>query len=192
MKRLILALALAGLSLPVAASTWQLDAERSSLYFISIKKNTVAETHHFDRLSGSYAKGEAQLAIDLASVETGIDIRDKRMREMLFEVANFPEATVTMEVPEEKVAELAVGESLTLDTTATLSLHGTEKSLDTILAVTRLSDGTVQVSNVRPVVIQADDFGLARGVEKLREVAGLPSVSPAVPADFTLYFQEKE
>ncbi|HKL78552.1 MAG TPA: YceI family protein, partial [Gammaproteobacteria bacterium] len=127
----------------------------------------------------------------LASVETGIDIRDKRMREMLFEVANFPEATVTMELPEQRIAELSAGENLTLDATATLALHGTEKAVDTALAVTRLKDGSVQVTNVRPVIIQADDFGLARGVEKLREVAGLPSISPAVPADFTLYFEKK-
>ena len=188
MIRLVFALLLAGLSLPATAATWQLDGERSSLYFVSIKKNTVAEINHFDDLSGSYAKGEAELAINLASVETGIDIRDKRMREMLFEVASFPEATVTMEIPDQRVAELGPGEHLTLDATATLALHGTEKAVDTALAVTRLKDGTVQVTNVRPVVIQAADFGLARGVEKLREVAGLPSISPAVPADFTLYF----
>jgi polyisoprenoid-binding protein YceI len=190
LRLLILALLLAW-SLPAAAAVWQLDAERSSLYFLSIKKNEVAETNHFDRLSGRYEGGEAKLTIDLASVETGIDIRDKRMREHLFEVDSHASATVRLAVAEQRVADLKPGEQAVLDATATLALHGTTQDLDAPLTVTRLADGSLQVSNVRPVVVNAGAFGLAQGVEKLREIAGLPSISPAVPVQFALYFVPK-
>ncbi|MFA9459984.1 YceI family protein [Thiohalorhabdus sp. Cl-TMA] len=190
MKRLILTFTLLTLSFPAMAA-WQLDAQRSSLFFVSTKKNTVAETHHFDDISGKYEQGQARLAIDLASVETNIDIRNERMQEHLFEVGDFATALVTVEVPEQRVADLAPGDNLILDTTATLSLHGSEKPVDTVLSVTRLADDTIQVANLRPVIINAGDFGLARGVEKLREIAGLPSISPAVPAQFTLYYTKR-
>ncbi|MFB6259793.1 MAG: YceI family protein, partial [Thiohalorhabdaceae bacterium] len=165
---------------------------RSSLYFLSIKKNKVAETHHFDQLTGRYHRGEAQLAIDLTSVETGIDIRDKRMREKLFEVGSHPSAAVTLSVAEQRIAELTEGEQALLDATATLELHGTRQEIDAPLTVTRLADDTLQVTNARPVIINAGEFGLAQGVEKLREIAGLPSISPAVPVQFSLYFVEKQ
>ncbi|MEF8793947.1 YceI family protein [Thiohalorhabdus sp.] len=191
MFRLISLFLLAIVSLPTAAAEWQLDGERSSLYFLSIKKNEVAETHHFDRLSGKYAKGQAQLAIDLASLETGIDIRDKRMREKLFEVDTYPSAAITVAVAEQRVTDLKPGEQTLLDATAELELHGNRQRVDTALTVTRLADGTLQVANARPLVINAGAFELARGVEKLRAIAGLPSISPAVPVQFSLYFEKQ-
>ena len=191
MLRLTILSLLLALSLPAAAAEWRLDGERSSLYFVSIKKNEVAETNHFDRLSGGYAKGEARLNIDLTSVETGIDIRDQRMRKHLFEVDSHPSATVTLEVSEQRVADLEPGEQALLDATATLDLHGATQELDTPLTVSRLADGSLQVTNARPVVVNAGPFGLTQGVEKLREIAGLPSISPAVPVQFSLYFVKK-
>lgn len=191
MLRLLTLCLLLAWSLPATAAVWQLDGERSSLYFVSIKKNEVAETNHFDRLSGRYDRGEARLTIDLTSVETGIAIRDKRMQEHLFEVDGHPSAAVTLSVPEQRVAGLEPGEQALLDTTATLELHGTTQELDAPLTVTRLADGSLQVSNTRPVVINAGQFGLTQGVEKLREIAGLPSISPAVPVQFSLYFVQE-
>jgi polyisoprenoid-binding protein YceI len=191
MYRLIALLILTAVSLPASAAQWQLAGAPSSLYFLSIKKGSVAETHHFDRLSGSYADGTGHLTIDLTSVETGIDIRDKRMREQLFEVGRFAEATVTLEVDDQRIAALEPGRHVTLDTTATLSLHGQDQELDTLLDVTRLADDTLLVRNLKPVVIDAGAFNLAAGVEKLREIAGLSAISPAVPAQFTLYFVQR-
>jgi hypothetical protein len=44
------------------------------------------------------------------------------------------------------------------------------------------------VSSVRPVIVNAGPLGLDEGVERLREAAGLPSISPAVPVTFQLTF----
>jgi len=44
------------------------------------------------------------------------------------------------------------------------------------------------VVSERPVVISATQFGLAEGVESLRKIAGLPSISVAVPVSFVLSF----
>ena len=83
----------------LAHAEWQLDGAASSVHFVSIKNEAIAESHHFNKLDGSISDaGEATLNIDLASVETGIEIRDQRMREMLFEVAQFPRANISMQM----------------------------------------------------------------------------------------------
>ena len=82
-----------------AQAAWQLVNESSQLNFISVKASHIAETHTFDLLSGSIAdSGEAQLNVDLASVATGIDIRNERMQSMLFDVVSFPQAEITTEL----------------------------------------------------------------------------------------------
>ena len=67
-------------------------------------------------------------------------------------------------------------------------LHGTQLSVTLDLNVARLSETRVLVSSRKPVIINAGQVGLAAGVEALREIAGLPSISPAVPVTFLMYF----
>jgi len=59
-----------GLSGPALAA-WDLDAERSTVQFLSVKNASVAEVHHFTEVSGGIDDdGQATVTIDLASVET--------------------------------------------------------------------------------------------------------------------------
>ena len=44
------------------------------------------------------------------------------------------------------------------------------------------------VATTAPVVIKAEDFNLVEGVNALRDVAGLPSITLAVPVTATLFF----
>src|SRR5690606_38534598 len=81
----------------VTSGNWTLDATRSYLNFLSTKKVDVVEVHRFDTLSGSVnGKGEASLVIELASANTGVAIRDQRLDDILFEVAEFPRAVVSV------------------------------------------------------------------------------------------------
>lgn len=43
------------------------------------------------------------------------------------------------------------------------------------------------VTSAQPVIINATDYGLTDGINKLRDLAGLPSISYAVPVTFTLH-----
>jgi hypothetical protein len=61
----------------------------------------------------------------------------------------------------------------------------------TELVVARLAAHKLLVSSRKPLVLQADDYDLLAGVEKLREVAGLSSISKAVPVSFVLVFHQK-
>ena len=65
--------------------------------FASIKSNEIGENHSFSDLSGTVSRsGEVKLNIGLASVETFIDIRNKRIIEHVFKDA--ATATVTAEI----------------------------------------------------------------------------------------------
>lgn len=191
LRKLALAMAIYAAALPAMAQ-WELDSAHSSLYFISIKNDAVAETHHFEGLVGYIGEdGKISLNIDLSSVETLIPIRNERMRELLFETADFPTATVSAEVDPAILDEVAKGATISTEVPVTLSLHGLEQTLGVPLTV--FSDGgSMRALTPHPVVIKAEDFGLAGGVEALREVAGLQAISTAVPVSFNLSFREAE
>lgn len=169
------------------AADWQLDNDQSQLNFISTKKGDVAEVHHFDRLTGSLSdSGAFTVDIDLESVNTNIDIRDQRMREFLFNVVEFPAASLSAQVDPKLVADLSIGMSHTATVDAELSLHGQTQKLSIDVMLTKLSDTKLMLVSAKPLVLNVSDFELVQGVEKLRELAGLPSISHAVPISFYL------
>ena len=80
----------------VAQAHWSLDNDASSLSFVTVKAEHVAEAHTFDSLSGTIGDdGGVEISIELASVNTMIPIRNERMQEMLFETNLFPDATIS-------------------------------------------------------------------------------------------------
>ncbi|MGF1544326.1 MAG: YceI family protein [Parvularculaceae bacterium] len=178
-------------ALPSAA--YALVGDASRLSFVSIKAGDVIETHRFDGLSGGVsADGVGRLVVDLASVNTGIDIRNERMREVFFEIANFPEATIETEIDAAAFKDLSVGERRPVDIDGALTLHGVEAPIVAEAFITRLSETRVAVDSAAPVPVDAAAFDLGDGVEALRELAGLPSITPASLVTFSLVYDAGE
>ncbi len=170
-------------------NSYVLDAQNSSLYFVSTKRLHALETHTFTDLFGSISDtGVATLGINLSSIESGITVRNGRMREFLFEVATFPEATATVPVNLTTLAGMSVGSTQIDSIAATLDLHGVSAAIDTQVAITKISDSKIMVQNVSPILIKAADYGLDVGVDTLRGLANLSSISYTVPVNFTLVF----
>ena len=116
---------------PLPEGAWQLAADQSNVGFVSVKAGNVGEAHSFKKLSGSVEPdGTVAVAIDLASVDTGIDIRNQRMRDMLFEVANFPDAKLTAKIDPNAIKALKPGERKTIAVPVTLDLHGTTNAIE--------------------------------------------------------------
>ena len=84
---------------------------------------------------------------------------------------------------------MAPGNSDSMQLNFSLEMHGASRSYSAGVKVTRLAGGLV-ASTIKPIVVTAEDFGLQSGVEALREVAGLPSISRAVPVSFTIQFNQ--
>jgi polyisoprenoid-binding protein YceI len=172
----------------VASADWSLVPDASTVTFVTVKNGVIAESHRFDGLQGSVDDAGAHLVIELASVDTLIPIRDERMREMLFEVTDFPEARFDAPVSEAALEGMAVGDVRRLEVTGTLSVHGATQQVGTTLLATRAGADRVVVATTRSVIVSADALGYGEGVERLRAVAGLNSITPMVPVNLVLTF----
>ena len=185
-------LGLMSLCASLAYGDWNLNSAGSSVSFVSIKNAMIAESHHFKMVSGSAtATGGVTIIIDLGSVETQIQIRNERMIKMLFQTNRFPIATVTTQVPIPTLDAMEVGATESLLLKANLSLHGVNINLDVPVLLVRVSKDSYQVSSQKPVIINASQFGLSPGMEALRAVASLQSITHAVPVTFSLLFEKK-
>jgi len=174
---------------PFLAAQWSVDNGTSTLSFVTVKVEHVAEVHTFDRLSGSISpSGAVNIEIELASVNTLVPIRNERMQSMLFETNLFPTAAITGAVDIAAFAAMNAGSSEKVALTFDLSLRAQSQTYTTDVMVTRLSSG-LMVSTIKPIIVTAESFDLLNGVQALREVAGLPSISRAVPVTFQLMLE---
>lgn len=180
----VLALALGAFS---AQAGQALLPEKSSLYFMSLKNGNVAEVHTFRTLRGGIDDGRVSVTIPLVDVDTMIPIRNERMQTMLFDVENFPNATLTADVDMDQVMALEDGEYTDMTIQFTLDLYQRDKLITAPVTVARLGD-EIHVSTDKPVVLNAAYFNLGDGIERLREVAGLKMISTAVPVTARLVF----
>lgn len=176
----------------VAVAPWALNTTDSYLNFATTKNTHNLEMHSFATLSGEISSaGVATLSIDLNSVNTGVALRDQRMRDLLFETATYPTSTVTVAVPATLISGLAVGQTAETDISASLNLHGVTGAITTKVSVQKLSSSRVLVQSLAPVLVKAGDYSLTNGVEALRAAVGIASISVAVPVDFALVFDAR-
>jgi len=171
-----------------ANAQWQLSESGSTVKFVSIKNSTVAEVHTFKGLSGAINKGIATVDIKLASVETNIPIRNDRMRTMLFEVANFSVASISTKAMLGQLDKMKNGDKVQSKVDLDVKLHGITKVMSADIQVVKLNDSEILVSSISPLILRAEDFNLSNGVDALRDIAKLTSISTAVPVTFNLVF----
>lgn len=174
-----------------AQADWELNNADSSLYYVTSKAAAISELNYFANLSGNISDGgNAILEIDLSSVETAIDIRNQRVKDILFETEQFPTATINIDVDMAALSNLAAGSSSLANYDYNLSMHGINANLNASLRLTKLSNGRIEIQPAQPIIIGAALFGLAEGVEALREIAGLPSINPNVIVDFSVIYED--
>lgn len=172
------------------AGPWKLDRDESGISFITVKKGTIAETGTFTAIDGKVTEdGSAEFTIVLDSVNTNNETRDPRMRQFLFETDKHPYIRVTAAVDLAGYGNMEIGERRTTLLAYDLGLHGMTDAMESYVMVTRLGANKVLVENKAPVIVDAVDFDLGAGVEKLRELAGLDSITPVVPVTFSLVFE---
>lgn len=170
------------------ASTMSLQGDQSVVSFVSIKNNVVGETHTFGNLSGEIKDNTATLTIKPESVKTKIDIRDQRMKEHLFKVAEHQDISVSADVSS-VLTDLKDNEVKQATIPATLNLVGTEKEVQLEVMVVKQANGSIMVNSTKPVLISADDYGLGAGIDMLAKLAGGIAIVKAVPVNFSLVFK---
>ncbi len=175
-----------------ASAEWKLNENNSHLSFVSIKNNAVAEVNRFESLSGAVTvAGEATVNIALDSIETNIPIRNDRMKTMLFQTGIFTQASVSTQLDIPVFRDLETGASISAELSLELNLHGIMGKVPARVRVTRTQKDTWLVNTIQPLIINAPGYQLAEGIEALRNIAGLQSITPVIPVTFILEFTEQ-
>ena len=188
LRQLITTVLLTAMISPAWAG-YKLDPDHSELHFVSVKKTDFAEVHRFKALSGSMSEnGKVTLNIDLDSVATGIDIRDERLKNLLFQTDRYKTATVTTHIDPKMITALAVGERKTFDVDGKLDLHGKQHDIKAAMTLVRLSNNKLFATTTAPVIVKASEFDLGTGLNQLAQIAALSSISDAVVVTLTLEF----
>ena len=188
MKKTLLSalIAMALLSLETRADWFIKDG--SVVTFVSIKNDVVGELNKFEGITGTVsAEGAIDVWIDLDSVETFIEIRNERMKTLLFRTGLFPRAHITgqLDSADLKIALSGIGALLNLD--LKIDLHGKAVSKSVTIRLDHTED-QISVVTTQPILLNAADFGLESGVAALQEIAGLDSISRVIPVSVNLRF----
>jgi len=181
-------------SLTCAAShaAWRVDGGQSNFSFTTTKAAmpgaaVLDEVQTFRRIDGSVGDdGKLVFDVDLASVETNIGLRNERLKDMLFKVAQYPQAVFTGTVDMQRVRALRAGESIDMDVSGQLAISGQAKPVTASLRVVKLANGALSVGTRVPVVVNLKDYGLQDEVEALRVLMNLDVLASAAPVSFTV------
>jgi polyisoprenoid-binding protein YceI len=185
---ILMTLLVATASLP-ALATWKLDSSSSLLSFISVKKSAIAENHRFAKLAGDIdEKAQVTISVDLASVNTNIAIRDERMKKFVFETDKYSSANFTTQLDKELLNALKTGQDQQLSLSGTLDFHGLQQVVTIDVSVVKLTSDKILVNTTQPFFIKADAFNVVAGINKLKELASLPSIDYVVPVSFSVTF----
>jgi polyisoprenoid-binding protein YceI len=175
-----------------AFAEWRVNNQDSEFYFVTTKAGAagtaaVQEVQTFKTINGKVDdRGNIEINVDLGSVDTGIPIRDQRIKEMLFNVAANPKATFTGKTDIAAIKTLASGVSKNVDLTGHIILCGQTKPISAKLRVIKLTDHQLRVETRLPLIINAADFGIQAGVEALRMVMGLNVLPSSAPVSFSV------
>jgi OOP family OmpA-OmpF porin len=197
MIRLCLALAIVAAAVNVRSATaqafldqdWLLNPAQSNVYMQTVKANSVIETHKFTALEGNVSKdGDASIRIDMASIETGVDLRNVRLRFLLFEVYKFPKAEISAKLDKAALKALATETRVSYPLKVTVSMHGIVKELQAQVWITRVNESTVSVATSQPIIVTAETFGFVGGIAKLSASVGGTLIAPTASITFDLSF----
>jgi len=177
----------------IIAANWVLDNHKSYLNFTSVKNSNIIEVHKFDKLSGKINEdGIADVKINLKSVDTGIEIRDERLKDYLFDTKKYPDAIFSTHIDMKKILEELYKNSIYKTTLeGYLNLKGHRIELKIPVDIKYLDNKNVQVMSASPVTLNIDDFKMGAGLEKLKELANLRSIGFNVPVNFKVVFNKK-
>ncbi|MGL6313349.1 YceI family protein [Vibrio sp. WXL103] len=194
MKHLIIVLSL-GLSIALlplkafAAGHYQIDSTVSTVSFATIKKQYILEPAVITGLSGSLDEsGNLLVAIPISNIDTGVPIRNERLGELFFNVADFPQVMVQATVP----AELLSGDSLVTQATvpASVTMYGKDQDIDFSLNIVRFGD-VMSVSSTKPVIIDGASFGIpTESLAALSNTVGDIAISTSVAASVSLVLRK--
>ncbi|MEM9144936.1 MAG: YceI family protein [Pseudomonadota bacterium] len=171
------------------AEQWVLSKEASKIAYGSIKRDSIGEVNHFTGLSGSVSPaGLVSVSIDLTTVETWIDIRNERMRKVVFEAMGADKATLMAEIDMTELDIMAPGDTKMLDVEGALAIGPLTIDIYTTFFVARLSHARTLVMNDEMIMLSTEEMGIDPSIDRLMELAELPGITRVAPVTLRLVF----
>lgn len=176
------------LSAQDVTKSWLVETEQSVVTATHVKGDGVAETTFFRDVSGLVSpSGQFQISINLKTVDSGVEIRDTRLNFLFFETFNYPNLLVEGQIDPILLADMRVGQRMTVEVPVKLNVLGREVSLvkPVSVALHVRSSTDVSITSFSPVLLKLEDLGLLTGLEKLEEAASV-DVQPVAIIDLDI------
>ena len=171
----------------LADSAYRLNLETAVVGVTSTKNDRISERHQIKFKTGAVSStGQVDLVLDLRTTETNIPIRNERMQQHLF--AQFRLATVSAQLPPDVFAKARAGKAISEPVVVTLVANGVAQTYSMQMVLEQDVMGGLIVSGKTEIDVSL--FGYGAGIEMLRNLAGLLSISTLVPVDFLLPFDD--
>lgn len=151
MKAIVVILTLVGLNAHAAGTLYKVvpNSDGTEVTFESdapmetVVGRTATATGYIEMDPASNLAGaRAEIHVDMASIKTGISLRDKHMRENHLETEKYPEAVFRLtELKLPEGALLSSASATPVDVTGTLEFHGITKSIRPAASILLAEDG---------------------------------------------------
>lgn len=136
------------------------------------------------------------LTIDLESFDSGLPLRNERVRQIFFnsDKKEFSTAVLTVDsFPADVVKKLRDEKGLTeVIVDGNLDFHGKKQKLSVKLGVSVTPAGRLAVKSVTPVEVKISDWPLADNLKSLMQVCGHQKIDNVVTVDVNVEFDVKK
>lgn len=187
-----LLLSLSTLNSAFAAPKYIVDSNNSVVNFSTIKKQYVVDPAVFEGITGSISNsGQAEININLSSIDTNIPIRDQRLKALFFKVAKFPQATIKATIDMKKIKSIRYYKRMEIP--AILEFYGVSKEIKLEVLIAKVYKKKLLITSMKPIIINAKDYGVpAKNLVALSKTVGGLSLSEEVAVNFVLSFADKQ
>ncbi|MDE1460902.1 YceI family protein [Spartinivicinus poritis] len=195
MQKIILITTLAAsTALPVQAA-WQVQSEHSKVNFVTEKIFTngksVKETQLISGVSGQVNdQKQAEIKIDLATIDTKIPIRNDRIKQWVLDTTNYRYATVKADLSGIDEQKLTVGAAKQMEVDGQLTIRETTLPIKLFVKVTKNAAADYLVESYQDTSININQYGGEAGVQQMTKVMGLKSITSVVPVKWALTLKQ--
>jgi polyisoprenoid-binding protein YceI len=146
----------------------------------------------FPGITGSISNsGQAEININLSSIDTNIPIRDQRLKALFFKVAKFPQATIKATIDMKKIKSIRYYKRMEIP--AILEFYGVSKEIKLEVLIAKVYKKKLLITSMKPIIINAKDYGVpAKNLVALSKTVGGLSLSEEVAVNFVLSFADKQ
>lgn len=136
----------------------------------------------------SWSQLDGSFVVDLGTWDSGLELRDTRVKETFFEIASHPTATFDVDRVDgaPKGAMTVGGAPAKLTLYGKLKFHGASQELALPIQVQRTGEKGWVVESAEPFTLDSADFGMAEPLEALRVLCAHDSLNSAVTLNLHL------